>query len=355
MNLKKITYLIVLFFTSLGSYAQVGIGTTNPSPTAILEVSSTTRGVLIPRMTEVERDLISNPAEGLMVYCTNCCDDGRISFYADGWQLLPICIPNEAPVISAATITGSLEEDEIIKASYTYNDTENDAAGDHSFRWYRADDGTGTNLTLIVGDSDSTYTLVSADVGKFMQYTVVPTALTGTTPGVVVTSAFSTEILPSTPIVIEIPEGNFSNGGNGGFAQHEDDVDYPTLFNGDSTTSDNRFHEGDYIDITFSTPSNPVLLSVDCIVKVFWYHNGDNKAWGVYTTFYDDATTLDTDQDGPIISSEEERVLIASPSAPFNKIRVGAVSTGDGGYDARIREIDIIRPDGTEIVITVSP
>jgi len=51
---------------------------------------------------------------------------------------------------------------------------------------------------------------------------------------------------------------------------------------------------------------------------------------------------------------ESERVLVATTTSAFNKIRVGAISTGVGGYDARIREIDIIKPDGTEITITVN-
>lgn len=126
------------------------------------------------------------------------------------------------------------------------------------------------------------------------------------------------------------------------------------MFNGDSTTDDNRFHEGDFIEITFSTPGNPILIPADYIVKVFWHHNGDNKSWGVYTTFYNDATTINTEEDGPITGVVSERVLVASTTAPFNKIRVGAISTGDGGYDARLREIDIVAPDGTEIIITVN-
>jgi len=355
MYFRKVIYILLLMGMPSHIYAQVGIGTTTPDESSILDVSSNSKGVLIPRMTEINRDLITNPAQGLMIYCTNCCTEGRLSFYSTEWNVIPPCPPpNEAPVISLATITGTLEEDQEIKASYSYSDTENDLPGNHSFRWFRSDDISGTNLTLIIGASDSLYTLTADDVGKFMQYTIVPSALTGTTPGAVVTSSYSGLVIPSTPVTLEIPSGNFDNGGNGGSAQHEDDVDYPTLFNGDTVNSDNRFHEGDYIDITFSTPTNTVLLSTDCIVKVYWYHNGDNKLWGVYTTFFDSTVTLNTVNDGPFTSVEQERVLVASPSAVFNKIRVGAISTGVGGEDARIREIDIIRPDGSEIVITVN-
>ena len=51
-----------------GAFAQVGINTSNPDSTAALDVSSTSGGVLFPRMTEVERNAISSPAVGLMIF-----------------------------------------------------------------------------------------------------------------------------------------------------------------------------------------------------------------------------------------------------------------------------------------------
>lgn len=48
----------------------IGIGTITPHGTSILEVSSTNKGFLPPRMTEAQRNAISFPAEGLMIYNT---------------------------------------------------------------------------------------------------------------------------------------------------------------------------------------------------------------------------------------------------------------------------------------------
>jgi Protein of unknown function (DUF1566) len=53
------------------SSGNVGIGTNTPAASAQMDVSSTTKGFLPPRMTKAQRDSITNPAEGLMIYNTN--------------------------------------------------------------------------------------------------------------------------------------------------------------------------------------------------------------------------------------------------------------------------------------------
>lgn len=50
--------------------ARVGIGTSAPHSLAILELASTQKGLALPRMTNVQRNAISSPAEGLLVYST---------------------------------------------------------------------------------------------------------------------------------------------------------------------------------------------------------------------------------------------------------------------------------------------
>lgn len=60
--------LLLVFSTSI--YAQVGIGTSSPDASSALEVASTDKGFLMPRMTTAQREAISTPAEGLMVFDT---------------------------------------------------------------------------------------------------------------------------------------------------------------------------------------------------------------------------------------------------------------------------------------------
>lgn len=44
------------------------LGTTVPVASAVMDLGSTTQGVLIPRMTTTQKNAISSPAEGLQVY-----------------------------------------------------------------------------------------------------------------------------------------------------------------------------------------------------------------------------------------------------------------------------------------------
>jgi len=85
--MKKLFTLFVLAVTLiLPGFAQnnVGINTATPDASAALDVNSTTQGILIPRMTKAQRDVInivdgrSTPATGLLIYQT----DDLLGFYA---------------------------------------------------------------------------------------------------------------------------------------------------------------------------------------------------------------------------------------------------------------------------------
>ena len=68
--MKKITTIALMLFTAF-SYAQVGVNTNTPDASSALEIESTTGGILIPRLTQTQRDAITEPATGLMIYQTN--------------------------------------------------------------------------------------------------------------------------------------------------------------------------------------------------------------------------------------------------------------------------------------------
>ena len=63
---------------------KLGIGTTSPDASAILDIASTTKGVLFPRMTSSQRTAISSPATGLIVYQTDATE-GLYIYKSTGW------------------------------------------------------------------------------------------------------------------------------------------------------------------------------------------------------------------------------------------------------------------------------
>jgi hypothetical protein len=102
-----LTVLVFSLFTSV-SMAQVGIGTNTPAPSAQLDVTSTERGFLPPRMTTAQRDLIASPATGLLVFQT---DNTAGYYFYDGTAWVGL-------VASSATSSSSSDSKTLI---YTTN------------------------------------------------------------------------------------------------------------------------------------------------------------------------------------------------------------------------------------------
>jgi hypothetical protein len=76
-----------LLVSSVWAQQNVGIGTNTPHPTALLELYSTSKGLLIPRMTQAERNAISSPATGLLIYQT---DNTPGFYYWNGTAWIPL-------------------------------------------------------------------------------------------------------------------------------------------------------------------------------------------------------------------------------------------------------------------------
>ena len=66
------------------STGNIGIGNPAPAASALLDVKSTTRGILIPRMTMAQRDAIISPVAGLLIYQTNSTPG--FYYYSGGWN-----------------------------------------------------------------------------------------------------------------------------------------------------------------------------------------------------------------------------------------------------------------------------
>ncbi len=104
--MKTIIFLFLIIVANyLSLNAQVSINTDNspPDPSAGLDVKFDNKGFLLPRMTFEQRTAISGPAEGLMIYCTNCNVDGTgvLSIYQGGqWKIISLtCLVPGSPSV----------------------------------------------------------------------------------------------------------------------------------------------------------------------------------------------------------------------------------------------------------------
>lgn len=112
---NKIRMILLFMACSTVSMAQVGIGTTSPNANATLELSSTSQGMLFPRMTTTQRDAIVSPAKGLTIFNTshNCIQTNVGSSTASNWISFAIKSnsSNGTAIVSSYTIgdsTGTL-------------------------------------------------------------------------------------------------------------------------------------------------------------------------------------------------------------------------------------------------------
>ena len=90
-TIYAIIFFLTMFLGTSGLFAQVAVNTdgSTANPSAMLDVQSSTKGMLIPRMTQAQRTAIASPATGLMVYQT----DAPAGFYfynGTAWTLSSI-------------------------------------------------------------------------------------------------------------------------------------------------------------------------------------------------------------------------------------------------------------------------
>ena len=84
-KIKRSLLLLVCFLTVNYGFSQVGIGTSNPNSSSILDISSSNKGVLFPRM-DLATAPIDSPVEGLVVWNTDLANEGANAglFYWNG-------------------------------------------------------------------------------------------------------------------------------------------------------------------------------------------------------------------------------------------------------------------------------
>jgi uncharacterized protein (TIGR02145 family) len=151
-------------------FSQVGIGNSSPNASAILDLSNTTKGFLMPRMSSAQRDAIANPAIGLQIYntTTNCINyfnqngwyeiTGTIDY--SSWYTAVSIFCNNTPTVVINVInptTGKSWMDRNLGASQVATSATDAAAYGDLYQWGRGNDGhqcrtSATTTTLSSSD-----------------------------------------------------------------------------------------------------------------------------------------------------------------------------------------------------------
>ena len=99
------------------------IGAATIDTSAALDISSTIQGFLPPRMTQIQRDAIFNPAVGLLVWCSDCGVKGLFSvFTGSSWSELQLMSPEGSiPTVSTFPITSFGFNSATVSGAVTFN------------------------------------------------------------------------------------------------------------------------------------------------------------------------------------------------------------------------------------------
>jgi hypothetical protein len=227
--MKKLFLFLAILAFGWQAAAQVAINDDNSAPdsSAMLDVKSTNKGLLPPRMTKAQRDAIANPAIGLMIYCLDCpAPDNLQIFTGATWNPMAY---NQVPIATGVSQSGNGAFGVTLAGSYTYSDPDNDLQGTSQYRWYRAENASGQNEVLISGATAITYMLTFSDSMKYVRFAVVPVAQSGATPGTEVKSTAYTG--PVVPFVCGINNLTINHTAAGGVAPLDKTSTYHTVSN----------------------------------------------------------------------------------------------------------------------------
>jgi hypothetical protein len=105
-NFFLFVFFILLFFIQVCYSQVVGISETafNPDSSAILHMNSDTKGLLVPRMTEAQRNAIVNPATGLIIFQI---DTEPFFYYFDGTVWQKMCCTSVICILEAQITTST--------------------------------------------------------------------------------------------------------------------------------------------------------------------------------------------------------------------------------------------------------
>jgi uncharacterized protein (TIGR02145 family) len=157
-KMKSIYFFLVAIFFTAGANAQSVAINTDGSPanaSALLDLKSTNQGLLPPRMTETQRNAISAPAAGLIVYCTNC-GAGEPQYYNGTSWVNMVGGTATVPIPSVTSTTGKIWMDRNLGATQVATSSTDAASYGDLYQWGRLADGHQIRSSGIIGTLSST-------------------------------------------------------------------------------------------------------------------------------------------------------------------------------------------------------
>lgn len=226
-NFKLLAVALCLFGGIATTNAQVGVGTTKPNADAALDVTSTNKGLLLPRVQLVSTDNpspLSAHVAGMLVWNSGNSGTGTTAvtpgvYYNDGtkWGLLSGTTAAQLhyPVARTVAISGTATSGSTLTGTYTYYSADAAVESGTTKQWYIATDQSGNTDQPIAGATGTTYVVQAGDAGKYIRYGVTPGAQTGPTPGAAAYSAYvGVGVTLTAPVAQNVTIGGTLQAGN---------------------------------------------------------------------------------------------------------------------------------------------
>ncbi|MEP3387720.1 MAG: hypothetical protein ABJO02_06015 [Reichenbachiella sp.] len=186
--LKRVVLLLTLIFVSFLTFGQAKIkvrqtgaivtdvNQETPHSSAVLDVSSNSRGVLFPQMNTATRDLIPSPAEGLLIYNT----DNKTYEFFNGTEWLGMgVVSNPVPAVPSISLQTNWNDatDGAYTLTFTHTGTD--------FTWELPDGSIQTGNTLNIAsnsgllDGTPKEIKIIGDIEKITNFNISNKQLTG--------------------------------------------------------------------------------------------------------------------------------------------------------------------------------
>ena len=201
--MKQFFTLLAAVLLTTTTYAQIGINNENPDASAALDITSTTGGLLIPRMTNAQCQDISIPVAGLMVYVTDL-NGGSFMFYdGNSWSAFAsncTTVP-DAPTIGTATAADS---------GATVSFTAPSSNGGSTITSYTATatSTTDTHKIIVTQSGSGDITVTGLTNGTSYTFTVTATNAIGTSLASSASNSVVPVTIPDAPTIGTAVAGN---------------------------------------------------------------------------------------------------------------------------------------------------